>query len=206
MIETLLNNPINVFTYCGNNPITFNDANGNAYNHNVMMADSGYSNSNNKRVISVVKNDVPLYDQGETNLCWAYCMLMRESYETGNTITDESVDLEAKRLGKKYNGPFWNAGLLYFRLGSKRKITNIETLHNYVYNYGPLYAAYSNYANVFSGHVVLVTGIDLETGIVYTNNPWDCQGAQSFEDFMNGFVNTLGETVTGYGLKGVYIP
>lgn len=36
--------------------------------------------------------------------------------------------------------------------------------------------------------MVVATGVDLETGIVYTNNPWGISGEQTFDEFMNGYV------------------
>jgi hypothetical protein len=29
--------------------------------------------------------------------------------------------------------------------------------------------------------------MDLTKGLVYTNNPWDIAGTQTFEEFLNGF-------------------
>ena len=41
----------------------------------------------------------------------------------------------------------------------------------------------------------MLTGIDLLNNKVYTNNPWGIKGEQSFEEFLNGFVE---------GERGVY--
>ena len=35
--------------------------------------------------------------------------------------------------------------------------------------------------------MVIVTGVDLNEGIIYTNNPWGVQGRQTFEEFQDCF-------------------
>ena len=53
--------------------------------------------------------------------------------------------------------------------------------------YGPLYVAYAYYDdnNKRHGHAVIITGIDLVNGYVYTNNPWYYTCVQSYDGFMN---------------------
>ena len=43
------------------------------------------------------------------------------------------------------------------------------------------------YNDVLGGHVVLVTGVDINNNVIYTNNPMGYQGAQSFIDFMDAY-------------------
>ena len=35
-------------------------------------------------------------------------------------------------------------------------------------------------------HLVIVTGVDCSSNVVYTNNPWYWKGEQTFEDFVGG--------------------
>lgn len=36
--------------------------------------------------------------------------------------------------------------------------------------------------------MVVVTGANIWTGEVYTNNPWGEAGSQTYEEFMSGFI------------------
>ena len=56
--------------------------------------------------------------------------------------------------------------------------------------YGPIYAYYKSKpdenGNV-RAHLVVVTGVDVINGLVYTNNPHNKMGVQTFYEFLNGF-------------------
>ncbi len=49
---------------------------------------------------------------------------------------------------------------------------------------GPLYGYYTD-GN--SGHYVVITGANLWTQEIYTNNPWGISGVQTYEEFLLGF-------------------
>ena len=51
---------------------------------------------------------------------------------------------------------------------------------------GPVYAQYN--VNWPDTHLIVVTGIDILNGLVYTNNPWGRSGIQTYEEFLNGFL------------------
>lgn len=54
--------------------------------------------------------------------------------------------------------------------------------------------------------MVVVTGINVEMGEIYTNNPWGVRGRQQFESFMSGFVGLDYRTIEGYNFGGIYVP
>ena len=51
--------------------------------------------------------------------------------------------------------------------------------------HGPFMAVYVN--DEIEAHVVVVTGVDVEKNLVYTNNSMGFQGAQSYEEFMDAY-------------------
>ena len=70
-----------------------------------------------------------------------------------------------------------------------------------LYNYGPLYASYGYYIDEQrkSGHAIVITGVDLYSGIIYTNNPWGVSGTQSYNEFITNFI---GNEEAGWRLDG----
>ena len=75
----------------------------------------------------------------------------------------------------------WNKGGWPTNLGEAVIVTNILQLYLILSINGPVYAYYSN--GKTHHHLVVVTGVDIDNNIVYTNNPWGIQGEQSFESF-----------------------
>ena len=59
----------NKYSYCKNSPVSRRDLDGHCTTCAVTHTD--YE----------IVYDVPVYSQGATNLCWAYCQVMREEYE-----------------------------------------------------------------------------------------------------------------------------
>jgi hypothetical protein len=57
-----------------------------------------------------------------------------------------------------------------------------------------------------SAHLVVVTGVDVERGIVYMNNPQNARGIQTFEEFSTGYVDSFGNTIHGMNFGGIYVP
>lgn len=72
------------------------------------------------------------------------------------------------------------------------EIASINDLYTALSTHGPLYASYGQYENDerVSGHAVVITGVNLNTNRVYTNNPWGRRGRQKYEDFIQVFVGT----------------
>lgn len=190
-----------MFAYCLNNPVNGADPSGQWMWY---LDEHGEGHEAEQR--SVVKYKVPLYAQKETNLCWAFSMVMRWSFDTGSILSSDEALNAAIRLGERYHPIIgWNHGLPFFMQGRRSAVQNIEDLYFLVKAHGPVYAAY-RYRNFFGGHIVLVTGVDLDRGYVYTNNPWGIRGAQTEAEFFSSFVNFSNEEEPGYWLSGIYIP
>ena len=81
-------------------------------------------------------------------------------------------------------------------------ISSIEDLYNTLQDNGPVYAYYPG---TDSSHLVVVTGVNLYSGIVYTNNPWGNCGEQTFEEFQNGYATKWYQFASGKCLYGVTI-
>ena len=63
--------------------------------------------------------------QGDNNLCWAYCMVMRNSYDSGIVLTSAEADSEAKALGEKYHPIIgWNHSLPFPKQGKREYLTS----------------------------------------------------------------------------------
>ena len=164
-----------------------------------------------KEEYGVVKYDVPLYFQGDLLLCWAFSQVMIESYQEGVVLTNEEATARAIQIAKKYHGSdekeIWNHGgwptnmwpFKQLKIPYGRVITGLfskEKLYLMLEEQGPLYAYYTNNNEA---HLVVVTGIDISSDTVYTNNPWKVRGEQTYEEFLQGFA-TEGQDVGNYEL------
>ena len=139
---------------------------------------------------------------------------MVESYKSSNTYTAEEATNKAIKLAKKvarsdeYEN--WNKGGWPTNMASnKRKsITSIGKLYEYLFD-GPVYAYYcstpTNSEEELYAHLIVVTGVDLDSNQVYTNNPWGFSGSQSFSDFQSGVLTYNGETNTMMSMRGIYL-
>ena len=85
-------------------------------------------------------------------------------------------------------------------------INSLSDIYCLLDEHGPFMAVYVN--DEIEAHVVVVTGVDVEKNLVYTNNSMGFQGAQSYEEFMdayyigdlegNDFAASLHKIVTRY--------
>ena len=90
-------NGLNLYAYCANNPVMRLDPTGNSFAlliFGIFLVVSLFtltyssSDSNDKKVYY----DVPLYSQGGLNLCWAYCQVMVEAYQSNTKLTQKEAD------------------------------------------------------------------------------------------------------------------
>ena len=190
-----------MFAYCNNNPVVFDDYGG-FFGNCCVNVDTEEAIKNNKGVYSVIY-DVPLYDQKDLKLCWAYCVLMIQSFRAGEELDQEAADRKAEEIARSFHGDDWNKGLRPKKIGKKKRIRDIVDLLFCLEDEGPLYAYYCSNK---SAHLVVITGVNVYSEEVYTNNPWNIPGRQRYEDFLNGFVDLNGDTKQGYALKGIYVP
>lgn len=151
----------------------------------------------------VVRFNVPLYNQGELYLCWAYCQIMVEAFYKKKKWSQSEADTKAKALAIKVNGKAnWNHGAWPTNLGKSVNINNIEELYVTLCIGGPLYGYYSSSTGA---HLIVVTGVDLKKKVVYTNNPWGVKGTQTFNQFKKGVAKTFSQSGKGLVFDCVYL-
>ena len=190
----------NQFLYCYNNPILLSDYTGtrpvigdsirNETKEQRFMSFKCINSPNSPYVVNnEIKYDVPCYNQGSQPVCWSMCEVMLEDYRNGVKRSIDSAIKRATDIAKEVYGADGNWGQGGWPRNSGREIGSmtINELYNTLVEVGPIYACYNKGE---SSHLVLVTGVNLVTGIIYTNNPWGVEGRQSYDEFLNGFAPT----------------
>ncbi|MCI8526874.1 MAG: hypothetical protein HFF17_13375, partial [Oscillospiraceae bacterium] len=190
----------NMFAYCNNNPVNLTDPSGHfgiaaaiiASTIVAITLSACSSNATNSTSSKRIKYDVPLYSQGKTNLCWAYCQVMVEEFQSkiggGQVKTQSEAEYRAIQIANSVNSVCWNSGNRPQNISQSiaaKDITSIDSLYEYLQN-GPIYAGFASSPEI--GHIVVVTGVDLETGVVYTNNSWGICTEQTFSEFKYGLM------------------
>ena len=155
----------------------------------------GYTDSDSEPSHAVVYG-VPYYNQGNSELCWAFCQTMIEDYEnktmrSNDEATARAVEIAKSRVspGKKWNVGGWP--------GNYDKDKEIRIFHSQevfsvlliALKNGPAYAFYCNGIPGTTTHLVVVTGLDISNGLVYTNDPLNSTGrasVQSIDEFFRG--------------------
>ena len=189
----------NMFIYCNNNPVNFIST--------IENKETEVKNTSSMvvKTDNAVLYDVPLYDQNGYSLCWAFCHVMIEDYRKGIVSADKEALIKAVKLSLLENyvdsiskEPDWNDGggitgpnNSWGYIGTK--VDSIEVLYEALLSKGPFFVFYDNIYYPEKGHVVVITGVDLENKLVYTNNPWKIRGVQSFDEFMDGFAEEDGK-------------
>ncbi len=197
-----------MFAYCLNNPVNGADPSG----HWMWYLDpdgTGHEEQHRKKI----KYNVPLYCQGNTNLCWSYSEIMILSYRCGRVFSQEEADVAAWYLAiaaMDYDETDWNVGRLPTNRGQRinGEGLTLEELYYILLDYGPAYAIYENTydpsnPDFYAGHCVVIIGVDLDNGIIYTNNPQGNPGEQTFTMFMSGYAKKTGQS-SGRYLKCIY--
>lgn len=95
-----------------------------------------------------------------------------------------------------------NVDTRFFGKGNSQQY--FEKLYDILVESGPVYAQYQTSVFESEGHMVVVTGVDIDKGLVYTNNPWGYRGVQTYADFCKGFVGDKNTTESGYYLVYIY--
>ena len=133
---------------------------------------------------------------------------MIESYQSNNKLTQKQADARAKEIAVSVHGEKdWNSGGVPTNYGNRVDISTIEELYDVIRKHGPVYAFYSNgkTGKAYSGHLVVVTGVNLSSGKVYTNNPWGVQGIQSFSQFRKGVARRWWQSSAGLKFVCLYL-
>ncbi len=176
----------NMFAYCGNNPVNRSDCTGNSWKDFKQWCSDKWDEFTTwcSNIISPNYN-VPLYNQGNTNLCWAYSQTMVEDWEADRPRTKEEADSRAWRLGVSQNGgEAWDGPGWPTNLGEEIIVNDFYDVA-WAVRKGPVYATYSNSTQI--GHMVVVTGVNLKEKTIFINNPWGVQGELTYDEFIQGF-------------------
>lgn len=182
-----------MFTYCLNNPVVYLDPGGTSATF--FVKDAARAVLTFLTSSKYPQHDVPLYNQGNNPTCWAVCQIMVECYYNNTRLTQSDAEKKVNELVDQALGPLKAYGSGWFPLnrGRKLKIKNIYDLEKHI-SAGPLYAFYQGpYVDVGDGatkkgaHCVVVTGVDTQNNLVFTNTPWGNKGIQTFEQFQQGF-------------------
>ena len=193
----------NMFAYCNNNPTNCYDSAGTLPCQNTLRMSNdggGYAYPMD------IKYDVPLYDQEDYYLCWSFCQSMVEDYHEGKTRNSVSATFDAIARAIRANPFNWNKGNWPSNASkpdwSKMPaLPRIEQIYDSLISGGPLYAYYSNGER---GHLVVITGVDVNKGIVYTNNPHGYRGEQLYSEFVVCYAG--GDTSNGMELYCLLYP
>ena len=187
----------NLFVYSGNNAISA------GVNKFIAESLSKPTQLMSTSVLSalIVLHNVPVYDQGDYQLCWAFCHYMVEDYFNGiirdnETVLEDSKALFTQKTGLDIdeliaNGVKKIPGSMPDNIPNLQEqkeayfVPKIEELYALLAK-GPVYAQYN--VELPDTHLIVVTGIDILNGLVYTNNPWGRSGIQTYEGFLNGFL------------------
>ena len=214
----------NWYNYAAGNPIMYHDPSGlffkQLYDFGYMVGKNGSGGSTlydfgrdlytyNNRFI---KHDVPVYNQGDTSLCWAYSQVMVESFQDDTKLKRNEADARAKELAVSLYGEVdWNRGGRPTNEGVLISVDNIGGLwglHDIIIENGPVYAVYDNRSsgNEWRSHMVVITGVDSCWGTVHSNNPWGFKGEQTYKEFEEGFVKKWYHSNNDMTLQFIVIP
>lgn len=156
--------------------------------------------------LTIIYN-VPVFDQGDHELCGKFCEVVSECLITREFISQVEADGRAIYLSEiSSNLKPSNINLtLYSNLYNASCYLTINDIYNYINLYGPLYAEYFDYRTEGingNSHMIMVIGVDLKKNLVYTYNPWGVIGCQTFEDFTRYYLDKNGKN---YKSMGIYL-
>lgn len=163
-----------------------------------------------KKTGTKVVYDVPLYYQGQYQLCWSFSQQMVEDYNLGLDHTlDEAKYLSKERSIEIFGDEYWDQGYRPTdEIGKEAERSEITAskLYDMLVEAGPCYLSYGQYSygKRVGGHELVLTGVDVTNNVVYVNNPWEISGTQSLSNFLNYFIG--GPKNEGWTLETVIEP
>lgn len=168
---------------------------------------------------SSISYDVPLYSQETYNLCWDFSVQMVEDYMMGTVnpkdsqsekqsrATEECISRAKEYLGSDWNSGFYPTDTFFTMLFADEGEVTLESIYTVLLQYGPGYLTYSQYSDGYLlGHSTVITGVDLSTGLVTSNNPWGVSGTQTLEEMLNVFYAGRYDAGEGWFLEYVDMP
>ena len=212
----------NLFAYCGNDPVLCCDYSGEGLvsifaalallaaaalipSSSCLSAESS-KNKTGAESSTKILYDVPLYNQGNLSLCWAYCEVMVDSYNNSEILNKRIAREKAIQIAQKYHNSTskekWNKGGWPSNLGDRVEINSINELYDVLSNNGPVYGLYNCDS---STHLIVITGVYVDNNLVYTNNPWGIEGKQSFEAFQKGIAKRWWQSDDGLVFDAIYL-
>lgn len=169
---------------------------------------------------SSISYEVPLYSQGNYKMCWNYSMQMVEDYMMG-TADPNATDAEAQaratenciERSRELFGDEWNSGYYPEDTGDaylcpEDENITLENIYTMLVKYGPGYLSYGQYVLGYrlTGHNTVITGVDLATGTITSNNPWGVSGRQTLKEMEDRFYAGRYSIDLGWELEYVDMP
>ena len=146
--------------------------------------------------------DVPLFNQGTTSICWAFCQVMVEAYINNETIdnttaTNRAISIAQEAAYRRYiarghtdrNARLASRTRVSWDVGDMPPCESADSLLAAL-GEGPAYALYRDLTS-HGTHLVVITGYAYAEGhptLVLTNNPWEARGIQTEAEFAKGWV------------------
>lgn len=120
---------------------------------------------------------------------------MVEDYTSGISRTVEEAWDAAHALAVDTYGADWDKGghptkisHYYYSTNLFGKHLSMGKIYSLLEKHGPLYIVYDNPSPEGLSHMVVLTGIDYQKGLLYVNNPHGIAGSQTYEEFCNGYL------------------
>ena len=176
-----------MFAYCNNNAVNGADPCGRCLHHWRFWEDC-----EDCKGPKPIIHDVPVYSQGDTLLCWAFCQVMIENFKKKDKLDQDEATERAKEIAISLFGPdVYNRPFVPQNAGRRVRINDIEDLSALLAD-GPIYAYYKERKFLSSNaHFAVVIGVDVKNNLVYVNDPAHGKTfVQTFEEFQAGLPGT----------------
>ena len=123
---------------------------------------------------------------------------MIEDYHNGTNRSRPEANAKVREFAEEYHttdrkGPgkpilhkqYWNSSGWPTNADNGYRDVDLLSLYLLLMD-GPIYAYYWSGTEGSGAHMVVITGVDVSSGLVYTNNPWNYYGVQTYTEFLNG--------------------
>ena len=112
---------------------------------------------------------------------------MIEDYYSGIVRNEFEANNRAQALAESvFTSDNWDRNSKPTNIKDEFTSMSIDDLYNLLLNNGPVYVWY--YSGQECTHLIIVTGVDLDYGIVYSNSPNAYPGEQTYYEFTKGYL------------------